>query len=55
MNDLNIMNLSGIEILLKNIKKIIYEKNNLEHIQRYNKYIKTHLYNIFQKNSKSLP
>ena len=55
MNDLNIMNLSGIEILLKSIKKIIYEKNNLEHIQRYNKYIKTHLYNIFQKNSKSLP
>ena len=55
MNDLNIIYLSGIEILLTNLKKIIYEKNNLEHIQRYNKYIKTHLYNIFQKNSKSLP
>ena len=55
MNDSNILHLSGIEILLTHMKKIILEKNNLEHIQRYNKYIKTHLYNIFQKNSKNLP
>ena len=55
MNDLNFINLSGIEILLTKMKKLIYEKNNLEHIQRYNKYIKTHLYSLFQKNSKALP
>ena len=55
MNDSNILHLSGIEILLTHMKKIILEKNNLEHIRRYNKYIKTHLYNIFQKNSKNLP
>ena len=51
--DLNIRDLEGIEILLKNMKNIIYKKNNLEHIQRYNRYIKINLYNIFQKNNKS--
>ena len=52
-NDLNDIYLIGIEILLKRIKHIIYEKNKFEHIQRYNKYIKNNLYNIFQKRKKS--
>ena len=52
-NNLNDINLIGIEILLTKMKKIIYEKNKLEHIQRYNKYIKNHLLNIFQKREKS--
>ena len=52
-NDLNYIDLEGIEILLVKMKKIIYEKNNFEHIQRYNKYIKNNLFNIFQKSSKS--
>ena len=45
----NDLNLEGIEILLSKIKIIVYEKNNPEHIQRYNKFIKNHLTNIFQK------
>ena len=53
LNDLNDLNLIGIEILLTKMKKIIYEKNKFEHIQRYNKYIKNHLFNIFQKREKS--
>ena len=53
LNNLDDINLEGIEIILTKMKKIIYEKNNLEHIQRYNKYIKNHLYNIFQQREKN--
>ena len=52
IKDLNIKDLEGIEILLRNMKNIVYEKNNLEYIQRYNRYIKNNLYNIFQNNKK---
>ena len=44
----NDLNLEGIEILLRRIKIIAYEKKNPEHIQRYNKYIKNYLNNIFK-------
>ena len=44
--------LTGIELLLSKMKKIIYEKNKIEHIQRYNKYIKIYLLNIFKKREK---
>ena len=44
----NDLNLEGIEILLSKIKIIVYEKNNPEHIQRYNKFIKNYLNNIFK-------
>ena len=44
--------LIGIELLLTKINKIIHEKNKVEHIQRYNKYIKIYLLNIFQKRNK---
>ena len=53
LNNLDDINLEGIEHILTKMKKIIYEKNNLEHIQRYNKYIKNHLYNIFQQREKN--
>ena len=47
-NDNNkILYLEGIEILLNKMKVIIYEKNNLEYMQRYNKFIKNNLNNIF--------
>ena len=48
MTSFNDLNLQGIEILLKKMKIIAYEKNNPEHIQRYNKYIKNYLNNIFK-------
>ena len=48
----NDLYLEGIEILLNKMKIIIYEKNNLEHIQRYNKFIKNYLNNIFIKREK---
>jgi hypothetical protein len=56
-NDLNMivfndLNLEGIEILLRRIKIIAYEKKNPEHIQRYNKYIKNYLNNIFKNRIK---
>ena len=44
--------LEGIEILLTKMKRIIYEKNNLEHIQRYNIFIKNYLNNIFKNRAK---
>ena len=44
----NDLYLEGIEVLLNKIKKIIYEKNNPEHINRYNKFIKNYLNNIFK-------
>ena len=49
--------LEGIEILLSILKIIIYEKNNLEYIQRYNKFIKNNLNNIFinRKKRNDLP
>ena len=49
----NDLNLDGIEILLNKMKKIIYEKKNLEHIQRYNIFIKNYLNNIFKNRIKS--
>ena len=49
----NDLNLDGIEILLNKMKKIIYEKRNLEHIQRYNIFIKNYLNNIFKNRIKS--
>ena len=48
----NDLYLEGIEILLNKMKRIIYEKNNLEHIQRYNKFIKNYLNNIFKNRIK---
>ena len=48
----NDLYLEGIEILLNKMKIIIYVKNNLEHIQRYNKFIKNYLNNIFIKREK---
>ena len=45
--------LQGIEILLNEMIIIINIKNNQEHIQRYNKYIKNHLFNIFKEREKS--
>ena len=48
----NDLYLEGMEILLNKVKIIIYEKNNLEHIQRYNKFIKNYLNNIFIKREK---
>ena len=53
LSNLNDIYLEGIETIIIKMKKIIYEKNNLEHIQRYNKYIKNHLFNIFQQREKS--
>jgi hypothetical protein len=44
----NDLYLEGIEILLKKMKNIVYEKNNPEHLQHYNKYIKNYLNNIFK-------
>ena len=44
--------LEGIEILLRKMKNIVYEKDNPEHIQRYNKYIKNYLNNIFKSRIK---
>ena len=44
--------LEGIEILLRKMKNIVYEKDNPEHIQRYNKYIKNYLNNIFKNRIK---
>ena len=44
--------LEGIEILLRKMKNIVYEKDNPEHIQRYNKYIKNYLNNIFKSRVK---
>ena len=54
INNLTIYNdlyLEGIEILLSKMKKIVYEKNNPEHIQRYNKFIKNYLSNILKERS----
>ena len=48
----NDLYLEGIEILLSKMKKIIYDKNNFEHIQRYNKFIKNYLNNIFKNRIK---
>ena len=57
INLINDLNLEGIEILLTKMKIIVYEKNNPEHIQRYNKFIKNYLNNIFKKriNKNDLP
>ena len=44
--------LEGIEILLRKMKNIVYEKDNPEYIQRYNKYIKNYLNNIFKSRIK---
>ena len=52
-NLINDLNLEGIEILLSKMKIIVYVKNNPEHIQRYNKFIKNYLNNIFKKRNKN--
>ena len=44
----NNLYLEGMVILLKKMKNIVYEKNNPEHLQHYNKYIKNYLNNIFK-------
>ena len=54
INIYNDLNLEGIEILLKNMKIIIYEKNNPEHVQRYNKFVKNYLNNIFKNRKNDL-
>ena len=48
----NDLYLEGIEILLKKMKNIVYEKNNPEHLQHYNKYIKNYLNSIFKDRAK---
>ena len=50
----NDLYLEGMEILLKRMKTIIYAKNNPEHVQHYNRFIKNYLNTILKNRKKDL-